>query len=47
MDNTLLAVVQVENVQFEKSQATSVGTLHLTTHQLIFRNDKNEEQWVS
>lgn len=40
-------MVQVENVQLEKSGEVVVGTLHLTTHQMIFKYSNNKEElWV-
>ncbi|KAG9284011.1 hypothetical protein G9A89_022785, partial [Geosiphon pyriformis] len=41
-----LKITKVEDVQLEKRQSTRVGTLHLTTHQLIFRHPQ-EELWIS
>ncbi|CAG8677753.1 11480_t:CDS:2, partial [Paraglomus brasilianum] len=35
----------VEEVHMERGQTTTVGTLHLTTHQLFF-NSPNEELWL-
>ncbi|RIA89296.1 protein-tyrosine phosphatase-like protein [Glomus cerebriforme] len=43
-----LKITKVENVQLEKSQGVFVGTLHLTTHQLIFKYSNNKEElWIS
>ncbi|CAI2163102.1 5917_t:CDS:2 [Funneliformis geosporum] len=38
----------VQNVQLEKSQEVIEGTLHLTTHQMIFKySNEKEELWIS
>ncbi|PKY45005.1 phosphatases II [Rhizophagus irregularis] len=43
-----LKITKVENVQLEKSGEVVVGTLHLTTHQMIFKySDNKEELWIS
>jgi myotubularin-related protein 6/7/8 len=41
--------MQVDNVVCTKQAVSSLGTLHLTAHHLIFRydNDNEEEMWVS
>ncbi|CAG8554675.1 10231_t:CDS:2, partial [Paraglomus occultum] len=40
----VIKIAKVEEVYMEKGQTTTVGTLHLTTHQLFF-NSPNEELW--
>ncbi|GBB98034.1 hypothetical protein RclHR1_03120019 [Rhizophagus clarus] len=43
-----LKITKVENVQLEKSREVVVGTLHLTTHQMIFKYSNNKEElWIS
>ncbi|CAG8816109.1 10033_t:CDS:2, partial [Racocetra persica] len=42
-----LKITKVENVTLEKGQATTIGTLHLTTHQMIFRQPcQKDEIWI-
>ncbi|RIB20572.1 protein-tyrosine phosphatase-like protein [Gigaspora rosea] len=42
-----LKITKVENVTFEKGQIKTIGTLHLTTHQIIFRHaDRKGELWI-
>ncbi|PFH54167.1 hypothetical protein AMATHDRAFT_72690 [Amanita thiersii Skay4041] len=42
-----IRVSKVEGVACLKSGSTSIGTIHLTAHHLIFRvNDAQEEMWV-
>lgn len=44
-----MAKMQVEQVLCSKGGTTQSGTLHLTTHHLIFgyENPDEEEMWVS
>ncbi|CAG8698751.1 3408_t:CDS:2, partial [Dentiscutata heterogama] len=42
-----LKITKVENVTLERGQVTTVGTLHLTTHQTIFiQPDHKDEIWI-
>ncbi|CAG8435838.1 671_t:CDS:2 [Funneliformis caledonium] len=43
-----LKLTKVQNVQLEKSKEVIEGTLHLTTHQMIFKySNEKEELWIS